>query len=245
MFWADRTNKLAGVTLLLLAALAIIALVLETVALGDADPMARGDIEDALRDINDNEAVYFLGTAVDIADEVVVLAAAALLYLVFRDRSRALALFGAFGLVAAGVAFLAADTAELTVGLLAADFVEEGGAGGIAAGDPVILQSARAVAAFEGLADLIGLTTLAFGVLALGSLLAWAPDAEANPPRWLGGLAVLSGLALLLTWIVAAAEAVGITLSLIGLIGSLLWLVILGGWLLIQPERGEARAAAG
>lgn len=245
MFWADRTNKLAGVTLLLLAALVIVDAVLETVALGDADPMARSDIEGMLRDINDNGASFFLGTAFSIAsDAVVLVAAAAMVYLVFRDRSQALALFAFVGLFAAGVAFLAADAASMTVGLLAADFVEGGGPGGIAAGDPVILQSARAVAAFGGLADLIGLTALAFGLLALGSLLAWAPGAEMNPPRWLGGLAVLSGLALLLSWVGAAAEDVGITLSLIGIVGSLLWLVILGGWLLFQPDRGQVRPAA-
>ena len=151
MFWADRTNKVAGVTLLLLVALVIVNTVLVTAAVGDADPLKRGDIEGMLRDINDNEALYFLGIAFSIAtDAAVLLAAAVMLYLVFRDRSRVLAMLGFAGLLAAGIAFLAADTASLTVGVLAADFVEKGGAGGIAAGDPVILQSARAAAAFAG-----------------------------------------------------------------------------------------------
>jgi len=245
MFWADRSNKVAGVTLLLLVALVIVNTVLVTAAVGDADPLKRGDIEGMLRDINDNEALYFLGIAFSIAtDAVVLLAAAAMLYLVLRDRSRVLAMLGFAGLLASGIAFLAADTASLTVGVLAADFVEKGGAGGIAAGDPVILQSARAVAALQGLADSIGNTALGFGLLALGSLLAWAPAGEVNPPRWLGGLAILSGLAMLLSWVAAANEDVGIVIVSIGIIGTLLLLVILGGWLLIQPERGEARPAA-
>ncbi|MBI2913791.1 MAG: DUF4386 family protein [Chloroflexi bacterium] len=244
MFWADRTNKVAGVTLLLLAALVIVNLVLVTAAVGDADPVKRGDIEGMLRDINDNKALFFLGTAFSIAtDAAALLAAAAMLYLVFCDRSRVLALLAFVGLLAAGIAFLAADTASLTVGVLAADFVEKGGAGGIAADDPVILQSARAVAAFSGLADPIGNTALGFGLLALGSLLARAPEGEVNPPRWLGGLAILSGLAMLLGWVVAADTDTGIVVISIGIIGTLLLLVILGGWLLIQPERGESRPA--
>jgi len=57
-------------------------------------------------------------------------------------------------------------------------------------------------------------------------------------------LAILSGLAMLLSWVAAANEDVGIVIVSIGIIGTLLLLVILGGWLLIQPERGEARPAA-
>src|SRR3989304_4484767 len=102
MFWADRTNKVAGVTLLLLVALVIVNTVLVTAGVGGAG---------------------------------------------------------------------------------AADVGEKGGPGGTAAGAPVILQSARAVAAFAGMADPIGNTALGFGLLALGSLLAWARDGGGNPPR--------------------------------------------------------------
>lgn len=244
MFWADRINRVAGITLLLVVILAIVNLVLVTAAVGDADPLKRGDVENMLIDINDNEALFFLGIAFSIAtDAAALLAAAAMLFLVFRDRSPALATFAFVGLFASGIAFLVADAANLTVGVLAADFVNEGGPGGIAAGDPVILQSARAVAAFAGLADLIGNTALGVGLLSIGALLAWAPKGEVNPPRWLGALSILASLGTLLGWVILAAEDVGIALISVGIIGTLLWLVILGGWLLIQPEREEARPA--
>lgn len=248
MFWADRISKLAGITLLLLVVLGLIGTgLLETLALGDNDPTARGDVEGLLRDINDNKALFMTGLAFDHASNALVLLAAPLLYLLLRDRSQPLAFFTFIGLAAAGIAFLASDAASMAVGLLAADFLEEGGAGGLAAGDPAILQSARAVAAFAGLVDLVGLTPLALGFVALGALLGWAPEAEFNPPRWLGGLAVVSGVSLLLSWVTLASIVVGAALSAAGIIGSLLLLVILGGWLVLQPERHselvEARRA--
>jgi hypothetical protein len=244
MFWADRTTKAAGLALLLLVTLAIVNIVLVTLAVGDADPTKRGDIEEILRDINGNEALFFLGSAFSIAtDAVALLVVGALLFLVFRDRSPLLALLGFAGLVGSGVAFLAADAANLTVAVLAADFVQEGGPAGIAAGDPVILQSARAVAAFSGFIDPIGSTTLGLALLSIGALIAWAPNGEVNPPRWLGALGLLAGLGNALTWVFLVAEAVGIVLLTIAIIATLLLLVILGVWLLIQPEQEEARPA--
>jgi hypothetical protein len=242
MFWAGRINKIAGVTLVFLAALVIATDVLNTVVAGDSNLLARGDIEDLLRDINKSEALFFLGTAFDIASNVVLLAAAAVLYLLFRDRSRVLALFGAFGFLASGVALTAADAGGLTLGFLAADYVEKGGPGGMAVGDPVILESARAVGAFGMLLALCGLSALGLGLIALGGLLAGAPEGEVNSPRWVGYLSVLAGVGMLLSWALAADWDAGNVISLVGEIGALLVLVILGGWLLIQPEK-EVRPA--
>ena len=244
MFWADRINRVAGVALLLLALGIILNIVFTVSAVGDSDPIERGEIEEVLRDINDNEALFFLGTGFSIAtDAAISLAAAAGLYLVLRDRSRLLALFGFVGLVAGSIAFMAGDTGALTLGILAQDFVEEGGPGGIAAGDPVILQSARAVGAFTGLTFQIGFTAIAFGFLAFGALITWAKDGAVNPPRWLGALAILTALAIVLSWLAAISNDLGDLIFVIGNIGVLLFLIILGGWLLMQPEAGEASPA--
>lgn len=244
MFWADRINKVAGVTLLLLA-LGLILNIVFLVSVGTSDPTQRGEIEEVLRDINDNEALFFLGTGFSIAtDAAILLAAAAGLYLLFRDRSRLLALFGFVGLVAGGIAFTIGDAGDLTLGILAQDFVEEGGPGGIAAGDAMILQSARAVGAFTGLTFQIGFTPIAFGLLAFGALITWAKVGTVNPPRWLGVLAILTALAMLLSWIAAISTDVGNVIFLIANIGVLLFFIVLGGWLLMQPEAGEAGAPA-
>lgn len=243
MQWTNQISRLAGLTLLLLA-LGLILNVVFLVSVGTSDPTERGEIEQVLRDINDNEALFFLGTGFSIAtDAAITLAAAALLYLVFRDRSRLLALFGFVGLVAGSIAFTIGDAGDLTLGILAQDFVEEGGPGGIAAGDPVILQSARAVGAFTGLTFQIGFTPLAFGFLAFGALITWAKEGTVNPPRWLGALAILTALTMILSWITAISTDAGNVIFLIANIGILVFLIALGGWLLMQPEAGDASPA--
>jgi Domain of unknown function (DUF4386) len=245
MFWADRTNKVAGIALVLLTVLIVMNVVFVMTAVGVADQTARGDIEGLLRDIRDHQASYFFGTACSVAvDAVVVEAAGAMLYLVLRDRSRTLALLGFVGFLVAGIAFLAADAANLTLGLLAADFVEKGGAGSIPAGDPVILQSARAVGIFGGVLEPIGSTAIAFGFLAFGALLIRAPQGTVNPPRLLGALSVIAGLALLLGWTRAANADVGDVIATVGYVGGPLWFLILGAWLLNQPERQPEPAQA-
>jgi hypothetical protein len=237
MFWADRINKVAGTALLVLAGLIILNFALLTTALGSGDPTDRGDVEGVLRHINDHQASYFLGTASGIInDAIVLMAAGAMLYLVFRDRSRVMGLFGFVGLLLAAAAFIAADAANITLGFLAADFVEKGGAGAIASGDPAILETARAVALFGAVLEQVGSTAIAFGLLAFGALIASAPRGAVNPPRWIGVLPIIAGAALLLGWIGIANASIGDGIATIGYIGTPLWLLILGAWLLNQPD---------
>lgn len=238
MFWAERTTKLAGATLLILAAVIIANIVLLTAAVGDADPTKRGDLAGILRDIHDNKALYFAANGFSIAADTALLPiAAALLFLVFRERNRALAVVGLAGFVAAGVAFVVADSANLALAFLAEDFVKEGGATGIAAGDPVILESARTIGTFGAVLEVAGSMPLALGFLGLGSLLVWAPNGEMNPPRWIGWLGLVTGVGMVLQWVGAANEDVGAVFFAIGPIGALIWFVILGGWLLTRRER--------
>jgi hypothetical protein len=241
MFWTDRINRVAGVTLLLLA-LGIILSIVFSEATTDADPFERNEVEEFLRDVNGNEGLAIAATLVDVAtDAAIGIVAAAGLYLVFRERNRLLALFGFALIFGGGVAFMAGDAATVPLILLAQDFVEKGGPGGIAAGDDVILETARAVAIWSFVIDQIAVTAIGVGLIAFGSLIAWTPaGAGPVPPRWLGGLAVLAGLATILSWIGAASEGVGIVLFIVGAIAMLLFLISLGIWLLMQPEAGEA-----
>jgi hypothetical protein len=243
MFWADRINKVAGVTLLLLA-LGLIISIASDVGVSDADPFDRGEIDDFLRDVNDSEALAVVGLIADLAiDAAIGIVAAAGLYLVFRERSRLLALFGFAFIFGGSVAFIAADAATVPLIVLAEDFVEKGGAGGIAAGDDVILETARVVAIWSIAVELTAFTAIGAGILAFGSLIAWAPArAQANPPRWIGWLAVLAGVTTVPVWLIAASD-VFFFLFIIGGIAMLLFLISLGIWLLMQPEAGEASPA--
>ncbi len=244
MQWTNQINRVAGISLLLLA-LGIILSIVFDVATTDADPFERSEVEEFLRDINGNEASAILATIADLAiDAAIGIAAAVGLYLVFRERNRLLALFG-FALIFGGsIAFIAADAGTVPLIVLAEDFVEKGGAGGISTGDDVILQTARAIAIWQIAVELTAFTALGAGILAFGSLIAWTPaGAQANPPRWIGWLAVLAGVTTVPVWLIAASD-VFFFLFVVGGIALLIFLIILGIWLLMQPEAGEARPPA-
>jgi hypothetical protein len=236
MFWAERTTKVAGVVLLVFAALVIVSMALDIDTTG-ANPLARSDTEQLLRDIDDGGTLFVLATAGSIAtDAVATLALAAVLYLLFRDRSQTLALFAAFGLVAAAIGFTTSYAANLTLVYLAADFVDEGGAGTIAAGDSVILQSARTIVVFSMVSVFIALTSAGSGLVSIGALIAVAPEGAVNPPRLLGALAIVSGLLAAAAWAATANFDLGMTFLLIGLLGVVVFMLILGGWLLSRPQ---------
>ncbi len=243
MFWTDRTNKLAGVILLLLA-LGIILSVVFTQAVSDADVSSKKEIADYLRDIQDSKALAILGDAFSIAvDSVIGIAAAAAFYLVFRDRNRVLATFGLLGLLAGQIAFIVADAGSAVLIVLSDDL----GAGNIAAGRDVTLEVARTVGILSGITLQIGFTALAFGIFSIGALIAWAPAGAVNPPRWLGWLAIVGAVFMILSWLIALTDA-AFVLFLIGNIATLVLLIVLGLWLLLRaPEEGAAspaRAAA-
>ncbi|GAB4323725.1 MAG: hypothetical protein Kow0010_05230 [Dehalococcoidia bacterium] len=245
MFWAERIPKVAGVVLLVFAALVVVSIALD-LGTTDANPLARGDTETMLRDIDDNRTMFVLVTVGNMAtDAVATLALAAVLYLLFRDRSQTLALFAAFGLVAGGIGFVTTDAATSTLAYLAADFVDEGGPGGIGAGDPVILQAARTVGTFSMLSALAAFTSVGFGIVAVGTLVAVAPEGATNPPRWLGALAIVSGLVAGGSWVATANFDVGMAILFIGMAGMIVFLVVLGGWLLFRGEPAEAPRASG
>lgn len=229
---------------MLLLALGIILSIALFGTFEDNDPFQRDEVEALLNDVNDNKALAILGTAVDIVvDAAIGIIAAAGLYLVFRERNRLLALSGFALVFGGGIAFLASDAGMVPLIVLAEDFAEKGGPGGIAAGDAVILETARAVAMWSFTIEQVAVTTIAAGLLAFGALIAWAaPGAAANPPRWIGLVGVIAGVATILTWIGAAEEAIAIVLFIIGGIATLLFLISLGVWLLRNPEGGATPA---
>lgn len=164
---------------------------------------------------------------------LILIGAAAALYLTFHPHGPAFATFGAFFLLAAGILFLV-DTAA---GHALYDLAQEWKATGGTQGDQ-IWTSARAVALMYELLGFVSLFLMMWGFAAFGVLVAWT----APLPRWVGGLAVLSGLLLplgLITW--TLAEDVGWGLLMVSVLLSLLWLLVGGGWLLFRGTT-EARS---
>lgn len=243
MFWADRVNRLAGVVLLVFAALLVVSIALGSTT--TANPLARGETEEMLRDMNDDETLTGVLSAVNVASDTVVLVVlAGALYVAFRDRSPALAVLGALSFAAASVAFALTDATGVALQYLAADFTSEGGAAGVAAGDPAILQSARVLALPAFLGVLVALTFVGVGLLSFGLLIATAPEGELNPPRWMGFLAAASGLVAFFGWIVVADWETGMAVVAVAMVGIVAFAVVLGGWLLARAETPEARRSA-
>jgi hypothetical protein len=237
MFWANRTNKIAGLTLLLLPLLSIVGF-LAAGPTGNLDPFARGDVEALLRAVHDSQAIFVISMVPFILTDAIVLpAVAALLYLTFFDRSKSLALLGAFAILMAAVTFVVHEVGALTLPFLATDFLVEGGPAGIAAGNSVILQSARTVSIVQGLAALCGQTAMGLGITAFAVLLVWAPGGNWNPPRWLGALGLLAGVGMVCTWLFLLNHTAGGIATLVAETATMLMLTILGIWLLRQPAQ--------
>lgn len=237
------SDQVAGSLLLLLVILTLGGF-LAGATMGEVDPFARSDVETLLRTINDNFGIWILSLVAYIATDVLAVAVAAFLYLEFRDRSRTLALLGAFALVAAAVTFMLHEVGAMTLAFLAQDFLVDGGPGTIAAGDPVILESARAVSVSQALTALFGQTLMGLGVASFGILMIWAPEGSRNPPRWVGVAGLLGGGAMLATWAFLLDHLAGGGVTLIAELAVVVMLTGLGVWLVRRPVHALAAGTA-
>jgi hypothetical protein len=237
MFWAERTNKVTGITLLLVPFLSIVGFLAGS-GIGELDPFAAEDVSELLRRIHESRGQFVAGMAPFVVTDVLVLPAlAGLLYLAFRDRSRTLALVGAFAILTSVPAFVVHEVGAATLPYLAADYFRAD-VSGLTLANLAVLQSARTIGVAQALAALFGQTAMGFGFLAFGSLIAWAPAGERNPPRWLGWLGVVGGIASLLTWAFLLNHTAGGVFTLVGELAVLILVAGLGVWLLRQPTAG-------
>jgi hypothetical protein len=237
VFWANRINKVAGVALLALPILSVVGFV-GAGPIAEIDPFARGDIEGLLRAIHENRGLFVLSLIPFVVTDVVALPVVAALFCVaFRDRSPLLALMAAFCVLIGALAFVVHELGAMTLPFLAADFFVEGGAPGVLVGDPTILQTARFVSMFQGLAALCGQTAMGLGIGSVGVLIAWAPEGIWNPPRWLGAVAMSAGVGMISTWLFLLNHTAGGIATLIAETATVLMAVILGVWFLRQPAQ--------
>lgn len=232
----SRIDRVAGALLLLVAGLTVGGF-LAGASLGEVDPFARGDVETMLRTINDSFGQWLVSLAAYVATDVLIVAVAACLFLVFQDRGPLLALTGAFALVAAAVAFMIHEVGAMTLAFLAQDFLVDGGPGSMAAGDQMILETTRAVSVAQALTALFGQTLMGVGVLSFGALMIWAPAGSRNPPRWIGAAAVVGGVSMLATWLFVVDHLAGGGVTLLAELAIVVMLIALGTWLVRRPGR--------
>ena len=165
---------------------------------------------------------------------VLVLVAAAYLYLAFHRFDRALALVGALGLVALGFTFIMANVA----GGALVNIAGEQETALFARGD-MLLPSARAMtmlqvfAWFDGTFTFLPLTVLAFSAIIAGS---------GALPRWMGWFGIASAVLMPTMWLSQhpfQVEAFYLV-ALVGVLGALVWLVVVGVWLFVRGTGHDA-----
>jgi Domain of unknown function (DUF4386) len=228
------------VFLLLLPVVVLLGVLLSFAAGADADVFDRDQADDLLKSIHDSAGLYFFSVGVSIVGDVLALGVAAILYLLFKARSPLLALFALVGILGGAIGGFSADAADLTLGYLAGDFAE--GGAGVPAGDPTILQTARTVGIAGVAAVEVAWMALGFALVSLGILVGWARPGGVDPPRWMGPWAIAAGIAWFLTWFAAVSDAAQIFL-VVGLLGTELWIFVLGVWLLRKPSHARAATA--
>ncbi|MCH8206266.1 MAG: DUF4386 family protein [Chloroflexi bacterium] len=140
---------------------------------------------------------------------------AAALYLTFRAHDQSLALFGAFGFLAAAVLELVRFTAHMALGTLAQDFVAASGGQADA-----YLAAARAVSLVTITTATLGPMAIALGIFAYGKLIVRTQAL----PRWIGWIGVVGGAIVPLVWLTYVQQEL-IFLGFAGLIIGLVFLV--------------------
>ena len=208
-----------GLLLLLIAGATTLIMTVGRLGLGAARPDFQEDFPALARDPDP----FFAGLLLSTAMAIGLIAAAAGLYRTFHHHGPALASIGACGLLASGVLLLVTTV----TGRALLDLAAEWHAAGVA-GDAV-WTAARAVAlVYEALAG------VSF-MLMLGSLAAFGALTQRSGvlPRRLGGLALLSGLSVVLGLGLARVVEGYFLAFLGGLAAGLIWFLITGVWLLI------------
>jgi hypothetical protein len=240
---SQRTTTIAGIALIVLSILMVIAVGLMGAGTSDKSPFEKDEVAEFLTDTNDNEGILLGSGAVGIVnDGVLVVTVAALMFILFRDRNPFLATLAMVGFAVAAAISLVVDISNILLTAIADDFVN-GGASGVAAGDPAALELGRYVGMITFAFTNLLFTPLGTGFIALGALIAAAPQGIVNPPKWIGYIAIVAGLACWLSWLVVVVDA-GFIFFPINLIATLVFGVSLGVWLLrhgdLQPAPMKA-----
>ena len=241
MLWSNHLNRLTGYVMILLAVCLVLG-VATGFPISDQDPAQRSEVQQFLTEVEDDQALAIISTTFFIlASAVVGLVVAALLYLLFRDRSPFLSVLLLVALIANSVASMVVSAAD--IGLVAiADSYVNGGAG-LAAGDPAFLDLAHTLAIFEGITDLLSFTAFGIALLALGLIIWSAPEGRVNPPRAYGLAAMLAALAAFLSWIIVVSD-IGFVFFAVHGIALLVVLLGVGAHLIMHPEDEAADAPA-
>ena len=233
MFAKTALDRITGGLLIALGVALVVALATDI----GVDP-TRLEFSDSLDEILEVRAQYLTSNAIMLATSVLWIAVATTLNTVFHYHDRTLALLGTSSFVVVGVFFMIHAIAGFALVDLAEEFAESKDVDASA-----VFVSARAIA-FIGISDIFGLFfVLPFGLLSFGAIIG---RTKAVAP-WLGWLALVVALLLVAVggfWIGGFWDAFDMYViwdyGFIGFLGVMIWLVLMGGWLLWRGSRNAS-----
>ena len=195
-----QLNRSIGVLLIIAAVAGGASVILPQIAVG-ALGGDQGSLEalDVLENIQDNRALYLLGYALDAIANLALVMLAALLYVLFRGRDRALASVMFALLLAAGGVLMIVSILGFSGQALASSVPSE-----MPPDSRKLLEAfAEWFASLSAFGTACGYTLRALAIIALGTLLVRssmsgaATVAGSTAPRWLGWLSIVSGIVVL------------------------------------------------
>ena len=243
MYLSNKTAMIAGLVTVLLAIGILINVGASFTTGGNNDPFNKDETAKFLKDVHDNQTSFIVqGASGIVVDGFLSVLVTAVFYILFRDRSRLLATIALVGLLLQSAFSLIVDGNNVLLTVIASDFVK-GGPSGIPAGDPAILETGRYVGMVTLAFGNVGFTALGVGLMAIGWLIARAPNGAINPPRWLGWVSVVAGASAELAWFVVVINP-AFVFFIINLLASLVFLFGLGIWLLMHQDLKPAESLA-
>lgn len=217
MFSKRGLDYLAGALLIALVAGVVVA-----ISTHQVPDTFREDARGWLADLVQDRDLFIVSTAFDLASNLIGIALAAAIYLVFRSHDRSLALIGTFGFLAGSIFFLVANMVGISLISLAEDYAAA--TGGQAES---ILQASRAIGLMSDVAFTIGAVGLAIGFLSYG-LLVLRTNAV---PRGIGVFGIVGGIVAPFSWLLFVNTDL-VAIGFIGLMIGLFFALILGVWLI-------------
>ena len=118
--------------------------------------------------------------------------------------------------------------------VLAKDYAH--GGAGLDAGAPAILELTHVLKVVSSLVSQWGSTMLAIAFLTLGWLIARAPAGKVNPPRAIGWVIIVDGIAQLFGWAQFVSAAGFLSFIVFG-ITTLIFTIWLGIWLITNSSK--------
>jgi hypothetical protein len=232
------SNRLYVITGLVLIAIALCFLIGGGLgmAVSSTDPTSKADTQNMLKDINDHHTLAVILTVLNVLlDGALTLVISGLTYLVFRDRSRLLATTFLIGFIGSSVLSSVTDGIDASTIVLAKDF-SHGGAG-LNAGDPAILELTHVLQTISSLLGSWSGTMLGIAFLTLGWLIARGPAGNVNPPKAIGWIIIVAGIASVAGSAQYATGGLGFLSFIVFALMTLIFTLWLGVWLITNSSK--------